>query len=52
MRQLNIATKNQMGHQEDVGEGDEARKHMGTHAMMASDIIESLKEVWNKMENK
>ena len=27
MRQLNIATKNQMGHQEDVGEGDEARKH-------------------------
>lgn len=32
--------------------GDVARKQMGTHAMMASDIIEGLKEVWNKMENK
>ena len=32
--------------------GDEARNLMGTHAMMASDIVEGLKEVWNKMENK
>jgi NAD(P)H-hydrate epimerase len=32
--------------------GDVARKKMGTHAMMASDIIEGLKEVWNKVENK
>lgn len=32
--------------------GNAARAKMGTHAMMASDIIEGLKEVWNKMENK
>lgn len=27
VRQLSIATENQMGHQQDVGEGDEARKY-------------------------
>lgn len=31
--------------------GDTARENMGTHPMMASDIVEGLKEVWNKMEN-
>ena len=32
--------------------GDAAMGHMGTHAMTASDIIEGLKEVWNKVETK
>lgn len=31
--------------------GDAAARQMGTHAVMASDIIEGLKEVWNKVEN-
>lgn len=32
--------------------GDMARAHMGTYAVTASDIIEGMKEVWNKVENK
>ena len=32
--------------------GDYAKRSMGTHAITASDIIEGLKEVWNKVENK
>ena len=31
--------------------GDYTRKKTGTYGMMASDIIEGLKEVWNKVEN-
>ena len=31
--------------------GDYAREKMGTHAMMASDIIEALKEVWKGTDN-
>lgn len=31
--------------------GDAAKALMGTHAMMAGDIIESLKEVWKGIEN-
>lgn len=32
--------------------GDAAMKRMGTHGVTASDVIEGLIEVWNKMENK
>ena len=32
--------------------GDYAKRSMGTHAITASDIIEGLKEVWIKVENK
>ena len=31
--------------------GDWAERIMGTHPMMASDIVDGLKEVWNKVEN-
>lgn len=31
--------------------GDMARVEMGAHAITASDIIEGIKEVWNKLEN-
>lgn len=31
--------------------GDFARLSMGTHALTASDIIDGIKEVWNKLEN-
>lgn len=31
--------------------GDKARVRASAHAMMASDIVEALQEVWNKMEN-
>ena len=30
--------------------GDEAREKMGTHSIMASDIIESLKDVWKGID--
>lgn len=31
--------------------GDAARKNMGTHAMMAGDIIEALKDVWKGIDH-